>query len=150
MLLLGFGNVLTRNTFSGNSASGSNALAGAVTIGNNNTLTYNVFSTNSAIKGGAVNPVGATATVNHNHFVSNSATNGANVYYASSGTLDFTNNYWGGATSGQTAMGICDASNTGGSCSTSSGTVDASGAVGTAWPLCKVSASDPNCVGANF
>lgn len=150
VVLTGFGNVLTRNTFSGNTSSGSNSLAGAVTIGNNNTLTYNTFATNSAVKGGAVYPLGATATVNHNHFTSNSATNGPNVYFAGSGTLDFTNNYWGGATSGQTAMGICDSSNTGGGCSSSSGTVDASGAVGTAWPLCKTSPSDPNCVGANF
>lgn len=150
MLPLGFGNTFTRNTFSGNWISNGSGQGGAVYLGNGNTLTYNVFTSNSTGRGGAIYPIGTTATVNHNNFASNSATNGPNVFSAGSVTLDFTNNYWGGAISGQTAMGICDGSNTGGSCATSSGTIDASGARATAWPLCKAAPSDPDCVGANF
>ncbi|MFZ5629192.1 MAG: beta strand repeat-containing protein [Spirochaetota bacterium] len=150
IILTGFGNTVTRNTISGNWIANASGQGGAVWLGNSNTMTYNVFTTNSTGKGGALYSQAMVATVNHNHFLSNSATNGANVYFAGSGTLDFTNNYWGGATSGQTAMGICDSSNAGGACSTSSGNIDASGAVGTAWPLCKTAPSDPDCVGANF
>lgn len=150
LIINGFGNTLTRNTFSGNTSTGSNSYAGAVSLGNNNTMVYNLFTTNAATRGGAVFANGTTAAVNHNQFVSNTGTNGNNVFYGAAGTLNFTNNYWGGATSGQTAMGICDGSNTGGSCSTSSGTIDASAAVSTAWPLCKTTPSDPDCVGANF
>ena len=150
LVVNGFGNTLTRNTFSGNTSTGTNSYAGAVSLGNNNTLVYNLFTTNAATRGGAIFSNGTTATVNHNQFVSNTGTNGNNLFYGAAGTLNFTNNYWGGATSGQTAMGICDGSNTGGSCATSSGTIDASGAVATPWPLCKTAPSDPDCVGANF
>ncbi|HNM99586.1 MAG TPA: right-handed parallel beta-helix repeat-containing protein [Turneriella sp.] len=150
LVVNGFGNTLTRNTFSGNTSTGTNSYAGAVSLGNNNTLVYNLFTTNAATRGGAIFSNGTTATVNHNQFVSNTGTNGNNLFYGAAGTLNFTNNYWGGATSGLTAMGICDGSNTGGSCATSSGTIDASGAVATPWPLCKTAPSDPDCVGANF
>ncbi|MFZ5629191.1 MAG: beta strand repeat-containing protein [Spirochaetota bacterium] len=150
LVINGFGNTLTRNTFSGNTSTGSNSSGGALTFGNNNTATYNLFTTNAATRGGAIFVNGTTATVNHNQLISNTGTSGNNVFYGAAGTLDFTNNYWGGATSGQTALGICDGSNTGGSCATSSGTIDASSARATVWPLCKTAPSDPDCVGANF
>jgi len=151
MAIMGLGNVLTRNTFSANFVNTGHG--GAVHVASGNTLTYNQFTQNIANSGGAIRSAGTIGTVTHNNLYSNtatSATNSTNVWSTSSGTVDFTNNFWGGPTSGQTAMGICDASNTGGSCGSSAGTINASGAVSTAWPLCKIAPSDPNCVGANF
>lgn len=153
--LNGTGNSLTKNTFIGNTSKiydNTNwiPIAGAVFLSTGNTVSYNHFASNTAMAGGALWTNAALATVTHNNFSSNVATNGANVFNGGTSTLDFTTNYWGGAVSGATSMGICDGSNTGGSCATSGGTITTTGAVSTAWPLCSVSPSDPDCVGANF
>lgn len=143
-------NTFTRNTVINNIASsggGPDSQGGAVSS-TGNTLTYNEIRGNSAQGcGGGLNlSSSAIATNNNIYFGASTNCFATAVVLNTVGIYDLTANYWGGPTSGLTSMGICDSTTT----PVCPGTATVTGAVSTAYPLCKVAPSDPNCVGANF
>jgi|GEM_PF-3284201 len=143
-------NVVTRNTITSNSITGPAPLpqGGAIAVGAaaGNSITYNDIWSNSAPGCGGALHISSVTTATNNNIYSNTSTGcfAHELALNSTGVYDLTANYWGGPTSGLTTMGICDSTN---GCS---GTATITGAVSTAYPLCKVAPANPSCVGANF
>jgi len=143
------------NTFFNNLAGQGGAIAidntvsgGTINL-NNVTISSNYFANNSAsTNGGAVAIFKAAAafTMTGNSFSANTGI-GANFYNAIAQNHNVQNSYWGTNTpdttcGGRAALGIMD------SCNGGSGTLNAAGAVTTAYPLCITDPSVAGCVGA--
>ncbi|MBV6494254.1 MAG: hypothetical protein LDLANPLL_02285 [Turneriella sp.] len=159
-------NTINYNTFSGNTADGNQAAGGALLYrffsGNN--FSYNSITGNKSDQSGAVYLLGDISLGNliasHNNITANGRLNitgqDRSLFLNASTTAYFQNTHWGGQTatgdgsaSEKCSMLIFDSETNGGSSCTgsTSGTIDVTGAVATAWPLCSASSS-LDCVGA--
>ena len=140
------------NTFVANQAQNGAGLYSAASTSitfNKNYLSSNTATTN----GGGVSITGSSAVydASHNNYLGNSATTANNWFNAEARNHNLSTSYFGGGTdtscpTGKNSLGVVDSCQGGGG----SGSVDLSGTQSSAWPLCTVSPTDSNCVGANM
>ena len=143
---------ITGNTFTSNSASKGGAIESNSELNN---ISNNVITANEANEGGGVYTYDGsnTYTLSHNNIYNNIATgtrSDKNLHNSEDGSVNGTDNYWGGETSNKCLMGIADSTTTSGSCIIGAGNVDITGAKATAWVLCIDNPSEPTCVGSTL
>ena len=148
------GSTISYNTFVNNKSTESDGGAICNGMPSSYMISYNHIMNNTAFdEGGAFFIIDHTGSlsINHNNIYQNTS-NGThtNIYNLDLDSQTADSNYWGGNNISKDTMGICDASNTGGGCDSSAGTIDVTNSKTTAWPLCLDYPNDSECVGSTL